>query len=94
MHPIDILYISLALCAFLAVGIVGYVAFHVVETIKSAKIILDDIADIADDVRGTKDFLKKDVVGRLLGLGRDFLGNHYGQQSKRITAHSPRHRKL
>ena len=94
MHPLDILYISLAICAFLAIGIVGYVAYHIVQTIKSAKIILDDVADVAHDVRGTKEFLKKDVIGRLLGLGRDLLDNHYGQQSKRIATHHARHPKL
>lgn len=91
MHSIDILYISLAVCAFLVVGILGYLAYHIVETIRSAKAMLDDMADVTNDVRGTKDFLKKDVLGRLFGIGRDFLDNHNGHQRKKITAYRTSH---
>ena len=91
MQPVDILYISLAICGFLFVGILGYIAYYLVGAIKSAKVTLDDVANIADDVRGTKDFLKKDVLARLFALGRDFLNHNHANQRKKTTAHSTRH---
>lgn len=88
MRSIDILYYSLAIAALgIASGIV-YVAYSLVDTMRSLKKIVDDIADVSEDIRGTKDFLKKDVLAKLFGLAREFFATKYEQRTTARTRSS------
>lgn len=87
MHSIDVLYYSLAIAALAFAGSIVYMAIYFVRTLQSLHNILDDMADVSEDIRDTKDFLKKDVLAKLFRVVKDFFSTTYEQRTK-TGAHS------
>ena len=87
MHSIDILYYSLAVAALVFAGSIVYLAIYFVKTLQSLHHILEDMADVSEDIRDTKDFLKKDVLAKLFHVVKDFFSTTYEQRTE-TGAHS------
>ena len=68
MKSVDVLYYSLAICSFLAVAILWYVAYYLVKTLREATKIAEDVSDITQDVDETKNFLKKHILLGAVGI--------------------------
>lgn len=84
MTAVTILYYSLAICAFLFVGILWYLVYHVVQTLQKTEKVVNDVADITQDLDTTKNIVKKNAV-QILGIVQNFLRpestNHNGQRT-------------
>lgn len=71
MDGLDIFYLSLSIGFIVLVGTVSYAAFQLVQTLRSIKILVEDIDDTAKDVRIAKEATKLNIfriVSMVLGL--------------------------
>lgn len=82
MDALTILYYVLAISTIAFVGIFAYLAYHIVSVARSLQHILYDVQDITDDVKDTKDFIKKDILSTILSVGKTFFQSRYDQRRK------------
>ncbi len=75
MNPLDILYYTLAIGFAVLVGLIAYLVYHVVKTLRSVKKLVDDSDSVAAGLRGVKDKVRdiRSVFPVVLGAA-GFLG--------------------
>jgi CHASE3 domain sensor protein len=82
----DFLYISLSLGFLCLVGFSCYMLYHLTQTIKSAKRVVDNTEDITSDVMNAKNQLKSGVlsgVSSLINLASVFFNKKGGEKNGR-----------
>jgi hypothetical protein len=74
MQSIDVFHYVVSLCAIVFVGVVAWVGWHIVETLKIVQSVVDRLDDTARDFTMVKDGIKAGVftlIGKLLVGGGD-----------------------
>ena len=88
MTVINMLFVTLALCAIAFIVILSYLTYHIVAVTKSLRHVLDDVQDITDDVKDTKNFIKNDIISSIIGFGQSLFQSKYEQKRKPAASSS------
>lgn len=86
MDSLDVLRYASSLAVLLIAGGFVYIAYWIVQTIKSVKEIVDDVEDTTHDVKLIKDSVKMGVgavLGKLMKDTEKKGGVRYGKKTKK-----------
>jgi hypothetical protein len=70
MNSLDTLYYSLSLGFLILIGGMTYMIYHLTETIKSTKRVVDDTKSLTHDLADIKDGFKVGILGLITAFSK------------------------